>query len=176
MGHSNTVYNQVLQIIDRHKFNTLTNKYKPKRRYRKFDQWNQFSVMIFAQLTGCTGLRHIENQFKFHENLKYHSGLKSIKRSTISDANNSRDPEIFKELYYQQYQSCIQHVPGHKFKFKNKLFSLDASTIGLNKEKFLWAKFKKSKSGIRIHTLLKLKLLKLYRSNLVQSLLWIRVI
>ncbi len=154
MGHSNTVYNQVLQIIDRHKFNTLTNKYKPKRRYRKFDQWNQFSVMIFAQLTGCTGLRHIENQFKFHENLKYHSGLKSIKRSTISDANNSRDPEIFKELYYQQYQSCIQHVPGHKFKFKNKLFSLDASTIGLNKEKFLWAKFKKSKSGIRIHTLL----------------------
>ncbi len=146
--------NQLLQIIDRRKFQQLEQKYKPSRRFRKYNYWSQFSVMSFAQITKCTGIRQLENQFKYHKNSKHHLGLKSVKRSTIADANNSSNSDFFKDLYYQQYECCKTHIPKHKFRFKNKLLSLDATTISLCLSLFPWAEFRHKKGAVKLHLLL----------------------
>ena len=84
----------------------------------------------------------------------YHLGLGKVARSTFSDANNKRPAMFFKELFEAVLSKAGSVVKGHKFRFKNPLFSLDATTIDLNKKSFPWAEFRKNKSGIKLHTLL----------------------
>jgi len=76
------------------------------------------------------------------------------RRSTLSDANSRRSPEPFKTLFFQLLNRCRNVTPKHKFKFKSKFYSLDASTISLCLSLFDWAKFRKAKGGIKLHALL----------------------
>ena len=154
MAHSNTIFNQLLQLVDRHDFKKIEKQYRPKRKYRCLDRWNQFSVMLFAQITNRSGLRSIVEHFRFHSKRLYHMGLKPVKRSTLADANAQRSPELFEALFGQLFNKCATLAPGHKFRFKNKLYSLDASTIDLCLSLFSWARFRKTKAGIKLHALL----------------------
>jgi len=154
MAHSNTIFHQLVQLIDRHDFRKLENQYKPKRKYRRLDRWNQLCVMLFAQITYRSSLRNIVAHFRFQSKRLYHIGLLAVKRSTLSDANANRDPKLFEALFGLLYQKCASIAPSHKFRFKNKLYSLDASTIDLCLNLFSWAKFRKTKAGIKLHTLL----------------------
>jgi hypothetical protein len=87
-------------------------------------------------------------------NRLYHWGLKNVARSTFADANNSRPVDFFKDLFTEMYGLCAAKAPKHGFGFKSKLFSLDATTIKLCLSLFPWAGFRKSKGGIKMHTLL----------------------
>ncbi len=84
----------------------------------------------------------------------YHIGARPVSRSTFADANNSRPASFYEALFERVYQRCRLISPKHKFKFKNKLYSLDASTIDLSLGAFPWASFRRTKSAVRIHTLL----------------------
>jgi putative transposase len=84
----------------------------------------------------------------------YHLGANPVPRSTFSDANNMRPASFYEALFEKVYQCCRQIAPKHKFKFKNKLYSLDASIIDLSLEAFPWASFRRTKSAVKIHTLL----------------------
>ena len=84
----------------------------------------------------------------------YHLGVASVTRSTFADANRNRPVEVFGGLLGKLYQRFCQVAPGHKFRFKAQLFSLDASTVKLNRNTYPWANFRKNKGGIKIHTLL----------------------
>ena len=111
-------------------------------------------MMMFAQITTRCGLRDIVNQFRFQSSRLYHLGARAVKRSTLADANSSRDAGFFEAIFHHQYQKCAPVAPKKRFRFKNKLYSLDASVVDLCLSLFDWAKFRTSKGGIKLHTLL----------------------
>jgi putative transposase len=81
-------------------------------------------------------------------------GAKPVARATFADANNIRPASFYEALFEKLYQRCRLISPKHKFKFKNKLYSLDASVIDLSLGAFPWASFRRTKTAIKLHTLL----------------------
>lgn len=155
MAHSNTVFHQLLHLLDRHDFGKIErNGFRPKRKYRTLNRWGQFIVMMFAQITGRSSLRDIVHQFQFQTARLYHLGIRPVKRTTLADANNNRSAEFFQALFEHQYAKCAALAPRKKFRFKNKLYSFDATTVDLCLSLFPWAKFRTTKGGIKLHTLL----------------------
>ncbi len=84
----------------------------------------------------------------------YHIGIDSVTRSNLSYANNNRPYKIYESLFYKFLEKCRSVTPNHKFKFKNPLYSLDATIIDICLSAFPWAKFRKAKGGIKLHSLL----------------------
>lgn len=83
-----------------------------------------------------------------------HWGLKPVARSTFADANNSRPVDFFKDLFAEMYSLCAQTASKHRFRFKCKLYSMDATVISLCLSLFPWATFRKNKAGIKMNTVL----------------------
>jgi len=110
--------------------------------------------MMFAQITGRSSLRDIVHQFQFQAARLYHLGVLTVKRTTLADANKKRSAEFFQALFDYQYAKCAAFAPRKKFRFKNKLYSFDATIINLCLSLFPWTKFRTTKSGIKLHTLL----------------------
>ena len=154
MAHCNTVFHQLLRFIPRHRFGTLEKEHGTGRKARKFTRWNQFVALMFMQITGRVSLRDSVDNLSVRNGFLYHLGLKNVCRSTFSDANNKRPASFFKTLFDLTYQQCRPIAPKHKFKFKNKLYSMDATLVSLCLSVFPWAKFRRTKGGIRLHTLL----------------------
>jgi hypothetical protein len=107
--------------------------------------------MLFGQLSGQDGLRGIETGMASLEQRLYHLGVHSVKRSTLSYANNHRTHFIFKSVFDSLLKKVTSHAPRHKFRFKNRLYSIDATTIDLCLSMYDWAKFRKKKGGIKVH-------------------------
>ncbi len=156
MAHGNTILSQLLKLIDRHDFNKLENgQYRPRRKYRTLTLWAQFTTMVFAQITGRASLRDICDSLQAQSGRLYHLGISNVKKSTLADANNQRPAEFFQAFFEKTYQRCAVIAPGKKkFRFKNKLYSLDASTIDLCLSVFPWAKFRSTKGGVKLHAVL----------------------
>jgi hypothetical protein len=110
--------------------------------------------MAFIQLAARRSLRDALRCFVSAGRRLYHLGLRVIARSTVADANKSRPVDFFKDLFSEMYALCATKAPSHKFRFKSKLYSMDASTIKLCLQLFPWAKFRKAKAGIKMHTVL----------------------
>lgn len=110
--------------------------------------------MAFIQLAARRSMRDGLRCLSAAGSRLYHWGLKPVARSTFADANNSRPVEFFQELFTEMYGLCAAKAPKHKFRFKSKLFSLDATTIKLCLSLFPWASFRQAKGGVKMHTLL----------------------
>ena len=154
MGHCNTIFHQLLRFIPRHRFGALEKEHGTGRKARKFTRWNQFVALMFMQITGRVSLRDSVDSLSVRNRFLYHLGLRRVCRSTFSDANNKRPASFFKALFDLTYQQCRPIAPKHKFKFKSKLYSMDASMVSLCLSVFPWAKFRRTKGGIRLHMLL----------------------
>jgi hypothetical protein len=107
--------------------------------------------MLYGQLSGLDSLRGITNNLSAQKNRLYHLGIKEIKRSTLSYANNNRNYRFYERLFYLLLGKLRSKAPRHKFRFKNPLYSIDATTIDLPLILFNWAKFRETKSGIKLH-------------------------
>ena len=149
--HYNTIMSQLQTFIPRHHFENLTKNYFGDRYVKKFTCWNQFTTMLYAQVKGCDSLRDIQNGFAAQSYKLYHLGLPSVKRSTLADANQTRDYHIYEKLFYKLLERCKDITPKHKFKFKNPLYTLDATVIDLCLSTFQWAKFRTTKGAIKLH-------------------------
>ncbi len=154
MAHINSIFSQFLSLIPKQFFSKLAEKHSTGRKKRKFSVWAQFVTLMFIQLTDRKSLRAGVRNIKAMGGKTYHIGVSKVARSTFSDANNKRPAMFFKELF-----ECLLAKPngfrnGHRFSFVNPLYSLDATTIALNKESFPWASFRKNKGGIKLHTVL----------------------
>lgn len=155
MAHSSTILSQLLQLVSRHDFKTVEeNGFRPDRKFRTLTRWNQFVAMMFAHIAGRASLRDITSQLQAHARRLYHLGVKTVKRSTLADANHDRPADFFEVLFHHLYAKCSAVAPKKKFKFKCKLYSLDSSTVDLCLSLFPWAKFRTTKGGIKLHTLL----------------------
>lgn len=110
--------------------------------------------MAFIQLAARRSMRDALRCLEAAGSRLYHWGLKNVARSTFADANNSRPVDFFKDLFAEMYGLCAVNAPKHKFRFKSKLFSLDATTVKLCLSLFPWASFRKAKGGVKVHMLL----------------------
>lgn len=154
MAHNNTLFHSMLNFIPRHQFSALEGQHNTGRKARKFSRWNQFVHLMFMQLTGRASLRDGIQSMNSRANNLYHVGAKPVSRSTFADANCRRPASFYEALFEKVYNRCRLISPKHKFKFKNKLYSLDASVIDLSIGAFPWASFRRTKSAVKIHTLL----------------------
>jgi putative transposase len=144
----------MLNFIPRHQFAALEGQHNTGRTSRKFSRWNQFVHLMFMQLTSRASLRDGIQSMNSRAKDLYHLGAKPVARATFADANNMRPASFYEALFEKLYQRCRLISPKHKFKFKNKLYSLDASVIDLSLGAFPWASFRRTKSAIKLHTLL----------------------
>lgn len=111
-------------------------------------------MLLYAQAKGHDSLRDIVAGLQSQASKHYHIGLKSVSRSTLSDANSERDWRIYEEVFYKLLGKCESLTPRHSFKFKNPLYSLDSSIIELSLSVFPWADFNKTKGALKLHCLL----------------------
>ncbi len=154
MAHCNTIFHQMLKFIPRHQFEALESHHSTGRKARKFSRWNQFVHLMFMQLTGRVSLRDGIQSLNSRAHNLYHVGAKPVSRSTFADANNKRPASFYEALFEKVYQHCSMLSPKHKFKFKNKLYSLDTTVIDLSLGAFPWASFRRTKSAVKVHTVL----------------------
>jgi len=154
MSHCNTIFNQLLGFLPRNEFNAFVGQHNADKYVKKLNAWNQLIALLFAQATGKDSLREIELGLTLHASSWYHLGIKSVARSTLADANNRRSYQIFEKLFYNLVERCKEVTPQREFKFKNPLYSLDATTIQLCLNVFDWAKYRTTKGAIKIHTVL----------------------
>lgn len=151
MAHNNTVIAQLLQLIDRHEFETLAKQHHSGRAFRKASRWDQFVAMVHGQLSGRQSLRDMISSLKAQVHRLYHVGSQVLTKTTLSRINNDKPSDLYQSLFEKLLKRCQQQVPGHKFRFKNSLYSLDASTIDLCLSVFPWADFRETKGGIKLH-------------------------
>lgn len=153
MSHINTIYTQLLHLIPRHQFENLVTKHNGDRYVKYFTGWQQFITLLYAQIRRKDSLRDITTSLCAQYQKWYHIGLKKVCRSTLSDANNHRPYQIFEDLFYKLLERCRDITPKHKFRFKNPLYTIDATTIALCLSIFPWAKYRKTKGAMKLHFL-----------------------
>jgi len=151
MAHSSTVLAQMLKLLPRHEFETLARAHHQGRRLRKISRWAQFVAMTSAQLTGRASLRDLLGNLSAQSSKLYHLGVGLISRSSLARTNEQQPWTLYEALFFRLLSRCQQQAPNHGFRFKNKLFSLDASTIDVCLSMFPWARFRQAKGAIKLH-------------------------
>jgi len=151
LAHHNTVFSQLLKFIPRHEFETLANRHHSGRSFRTASRWSQFVTMAMAQLAGRTSLRDIVDNISAQAHRLYHLGSAKLSRSNLSRINDGKPYALYEALFGKLLGRCQSVVPGHDFRFKNPLYSLDASTIDLCLSVFPWADFRTTKGAIKLH-------------------------
>jgi hypothetical protein len=148
-----TIFGELLKLVPRYQFEKAVEQYQGDRYVKSYTTWHQYITILFSQIKQKDSIRDIVTGWDAFETRWYHLGMKDIRRSTFSDANNKRDYHIFESLFYHLLSRCKDYTPKHRFKFNNPLFSLDASVIDLCLSVFPWAKFRKTKGAIKLHCL-----------------------
>ncbi|NKC11684.1 MAG: IS4 family transposase [Gammaproteobacteria bacterium] len=150
MSHSNSVFSQLLKLISRHEFETLAKTHHKGRVLRTMSRWSQFVALSFAQLAGRCSLRDIVSNLDKQRRKSYHLGIGKVSRSSLARVNEQQPYPLYEGLFWKLLARCQSLAPRHGFRFKNKLYSLDASTIDLCLSLFPWAKFRKTKGAIKL--------------------------
>jgi len=153
------LFNQLLQHFPRLEFAALVKKHKAERAAKGFDCWTQFVAMLFCQLGHTDSLRAICGGMRCCLGKLVHLGItRAPNKSTLSYANQHRPAALYEELFYtalERFRSQ-QQLGGRKrtFRFKNKLLSLDSTTVSLCLSLFPWAQFRRAKGGVKAHVLM----------------------
>ena len=150
-----SLFSQVLSLVDRHHFASCVKELEAEKHSKGFSCWGQFVAMLFCQLANAKSLREITHGLQSCEGKLRHLGLPtSPKRSTLSYANKKRPWQLYRTVFYMLLERCMAVAPSHKFRFKNKLLSMDATVISLCEEMFDWARYRRGKGAVKLHMLL----------------------
>jgi hypothetical protein len=154
-----SIFSQVLKLFSRGDFEKAVEEHKAERHARGFTSWGQFMAMLFCQFGRAHSLREICGGLACCEGQLKHLGVPvAPKRSTLAYANEHRPWELYQTVFEQTLHKCQELVRSQggkkKFRFKNKLMSLDGSIIDLSVSMFDWAKYKRTKGAIKLHLLL----------------------
>lgn len=160
MYQGRTVFSQILDFLPMHKFRQCVNRYNGNKGIRTFTCLDQFMCMAFAQLTYRESLRDIECCLRTMKEKLYHMGIKgNVSRSTLGDANEKRDWRIYGDFAMHLIGQARRLYADEDFglELKETVYALDSSTIDLCLSVFPWARFRTSKAGVKLHTLLDLR-------------------
>jgi len=160
MYQGQTVFSQIMDFLPKHQFRRCVQRYKGNHRARSFTCYDQFLCMAFAQLTFRESLRDIESCLRAMKEKLYHMGIRSkVSRSTLADANEKRDWRIYADfaqlLIHEARKLYIDDDFG--LQLKETVYAFDATIIDLCLSVFPWARFRSTKAGIKLHTLLDLR-------------------
>lgn len=149
------MFSQILKLIPRTDFARLVKETKAEHRSKGVSSWSQFVAMLFCQLGRAHSLREIEGGLKSCEGKLAHLGIEAPARSSLSYANGHRPAELFEKVFYALFDTVSSKVVGKKkFRFKNKLVSLDSTVIDLCLSMYDWAKFQRTKGAVKLHLVL----------------------
>ncbi len=160
MNEGRTVFSQLMDSLPRLEFNQCVERYQGDHRTRSFSCLDQFLCMAFAQLTYRESLRDIETCLRVMESKLYHAGIRGkISRSTLADANEKRSWQIYADFAQVLIGIARQLYADGPFALDldQTVYALDSTTIDLCLELFPWARFRKHKGAIKLHTLLDLR-------------------
>ena len=151
-----SMFSQILQLFPRSDFQLLVKDTKAERHARGFSCWDQFVSMMFCQLGRAHSLREICHGLSSCEGKLSHLGIdEAPKRSSLAYANEHRPWQLYQRVFFGLLERCRKEAPfKKKFRFKNKLVSLDSTVIDLCVSVFDWAKFRRTKGAIKLHLLL----------------------
>ncbi len=151
MSHHNTVFSQLLKLLPRHEFESLAKQHHSGRSFRTASRWSQFVTMAMGQLSGRNSLRDIVENMSAQAHRLYHLGSVKLSRSNLARINEDKPAALYEALFGKLLQRCQSIAPSHSFRFKNPLYSLDATTIDLCLSAFPWADFRTTKGAIKLH-------------------------
>jgi len=160
MNEGRTVFAQLMGELPKYEFNKCVRRYRGDYRVRSLSSYEQFLVMGFAQLTYRESLRDIETCLRALGSKLYHSGIgQPTARSTLADANEKRDWRIFSDFAHVLIKQARALYAEEPFgaELKQAAYALDSTTIDLCLSLFPWAKFRRHKAAIKLHTLLTLR-------------------
>lgn len=150
MSHHNTAFHQLIKPLSRHEFESEARKHHVGQKLRSATRWDQFVGMAMSQLSGRQSLRDIQSNLEAQQHKLYHLGAKSIARSTLARLNEKQPAELYEAVFYRLLARC-KSMPGkHKFRFKNPLYSLDASAIDLSLSAFPWAAHRDDTANVKL--------------------------
>jgi hypothetical protein len=160
MNLGKTVFAQLMDFIPAHEFRGCVARYRGHYRVRNFSCWDQFLCMAFAQLTDRESLRDIETCLRALGGKLYHLGIRGhISRSTLADANETRDWRIFADLARALITTARPLYAGDPLgvELEETAYALDCTTIDLCLSLFPWARYRRLNAAVRMHTLLDLR-------------------
>ncbi len=160
MNTGKTIFSQAMEFLPLYEFRKCVARYNGDHKIQNFSCTDQFLCMAFAQLTYRESLRDIESCLRFMRSKLYHMGIRSrISKSTLADANENRDWRIyadFAQVLIHRARALYLNEP-FGVELEQTAYALDATTVDLCLSLFPWARFRKSKAAVKLHTLLDLR-------------------
>jgi hypothetical protein len=160
MDSGRTIFSQLTEFLPQREFRKCVERYRGNHKAKTFTCWDQFLCMAFAQLTYRESLRDIQACLRVSGRKLYHMGIRGrVSRNTLANANKMRDWRIYADFAQVLIKEAraLYADDGFAAELDNTVYALDASTIDLCMSLFPWAKFRKTKSAVKLHTLLDLR-------------------
>jgi putative transposase len=151
MSHQNTIFGQFLKLLPRHVFDRLAGAHHHGRMLREMSRWAQFVALVTGQLAGRHSRRDIVANLEAQGGRLYHLGLRRVARSSLARVNAEQPAGFYEALFGELAARCRRPAPRHRLRFKNKLYSLDATLIDLSLKVFPWAEYTRSKAAVKLH-------------------------
>jgi len=147
-----SIMNQLLQIFPRSEFQQTVKETKAERHARGFRSWDHFVAMLFCQLADAQSLREITGGLSSCQGRLEQLGTKVPKRSTLAYANKHRSWELFRNVFYNTSNRCRAEIGNKtKFRFKNRLLTIDSTVVTLCSKMFPWATYSRQKGAVKLH-------------------------
>lgn len=159
MNQGQTVFAQVMQFLSHNEFRRCVQRFEGDRNTKRFTCWDQFVAMAFAQLSHRESLRDIEVCLATQRNKLYHCGLSGpVRRSSLADANERRDWRIYADFARTLIEIArpLYADTDLGLDLDATAYALDATTIDLCLSMFPWARFRKAKGAIKLHTMIEI--------------------
>ena len=154
MNTGKYIFAQLIEFLPQRIFDRIVMKYEGNKYVKHFTCWNQLLVMMFGQLSNRDSLRDLISIISAHSNKAYHLGFgKNVTRSNLAKVNERREPRIFEEFAYHMIDIARRKRIYKEFEIEGKVFAFDSTTIDLCLSVFWWSKFRRTKAGIKMHTL-----------------------
>jgi hypothetical protein len=146
-----TVFGQLLKLVPRHDFDKLAQTHHNGGALRKMSRWSQFVAMAAGHVARRSSLRDAVATLRAQGPRLYHLGVTPATRSSLARVNQEQPYTLYEALFGKLYARCQARAPHHGFRFKNKLYSIDASLIDLSLAIFPWSKYALGKGAVKLH-------------------------
>lgn len=158
MNQGSYIFSQLLGYVPKDIFDRIVKKYNGNKYVKTFTCWNQFCVMVYAQLAERESLRDLESVLMHHQSCLHHMGMgRTVAKSTLAYANMTRDPEIFREMALKLVRTARDLRAGQCKELDEfidgEVYAFDSTTLSLCLSRFPWLKLHHEKAGVKVHTL-----------------------
>jgi DDE family transposase/uncharacterized protein DUF4372 len=148
-------FQQILSLFPRGEFDHLVSRYQAERHARGFASWDHFVAMLYCQVGRAQSLGEICDGLNSLQGKKKHLGIDTPRKSTLAYANAHRPASLFEGVFHSLIDRVMKEMqPKHRFRFKNKLLTIDTTTIDLCASMFDWAHFMRTKGAVKLHMVL----------------------